>query len=259
MHDLIVIGAGPGGYEAAAHGARLGGKVALVEKERLGGTCLNAGCIPAKTFLRSSKLYQECRESNAYGVRIGALEFDLPAVIERKNRVVGTLTNGVAGMLKRAGVEMIPGHGRLAGRGGVDIGGTRHETRNILIATGSRPAVPPIPGIGSERVLDSNTIFAIPSIPESIAIIGGGYIGLEFACFFSEIGSRVSVFEMLPQIATGSDQDISGNLLKTLTRKGVEFKLSSRVLEIEGGTLHFATNDGGRASATADYILNATG
>src|SRR6266404_2019575 len=107
MHDLIVIGAGPGGYEAAAHAARLGKRVALIEREQLGGTCLNVGCIPTKTFLRSSKLFHECSEAECYGIRIGSLEFDLPTVVERKNRVVGTLTKGVTGMLKRAGVEVI--------------------------------------------------------------------------------------------------------------------------------------------------------
>src|SRR2546425_223743 len=146
MYDLIVIGAGPGGYEAAAHAARMGKKVALVEKER--------------------------------------------------------------------------------------VGGARHETRNILIATGSRPAVPPTPGIRSRRVLDSNTVFGLTSIPESIAIIGGGYIGLEFACFFNEVGAHVSVYDMLPQIAAGSDQEIAARLLQILRRSGIEFHLSQQVRDL---------------------------
>src|SRR5438067_1362713 len=192
MHDLIVIGAGPGGYEAAAHAAKMGRKVALVEKDRVGGACLHVGCIPAKTFLRSSKLYQECAHAASYGVRLGSVEFEMPAVVARKNRVVGTLARGVEGMLKRAGVEVIRGHARVPARGGVQVGGERYEAANILLATGSRPAVPPIPGIRSERVLDSNTVFGLTEIPETLAIIGGGYIGLEFACFFNEVGSKVS-------------------------------------------------------------------
>ena len=110
MYDLIVVGAGPGGYEAAAHAGRMGKKVALIEKEQLGGTCLNVGCIPAKTFLRSSRLFRECREAAAYGVRVGAPEFDMPTVVERKNRIVATLGKGVQGILKRAGVDVIRGH-----------------------------------------------------------------------------------------------------------------------------------------------------
>jgi dihydrolipoyl dehydrogenase len=245
MYDLIVIGAGPGGYEAAAHAARMGKKVALIEKERVGGTCLNVGCIPAKTFLRSSKLFHECGQAAKYGVRLGSIEFDMPAVVARKDRVVGTLAKGVEGMLKRAGVESIAGHARLVARNAVEVGGARYETRNILIATGSRPAVPPIPGIRSERVLDSNTVFGLTKVPESIAIIGGGYIGLEFACFFHEVGARVSVYEMLPQIAAGSDREIAARLLQILTRSGIEFHLAHQVRDI--------------AEIPGDYVLNATG
>ena len=258
MYDLIVIGAGPGGYESAAHAARMGKKVLLIEKERLGGTCLNAGCIPAKTFLRSSKLFCECGQAARFGVRLGSIEFDMPAVVERKNRVLGTLWKGVEGMLKRAGVEVISGHARLAAQNAVQVGDQRYEAANILLATGSRPAVPPIPGITSERVLDSNTVFGLARIPKTIAIIGGGYIGLEFACFFNEAGAKVSVYEMLPQIATGSDLEISSRLLQILKRKGIEFHLSARVLGIEGNTVRYAA-DGTESSVSADCILNATG
>ena len=259
MYDLIVIGAGPGGYEAAAHAAHLGKRVALVERERLGGTCLNVGCIPAKTFLRSSKLYHECLQAAAYGVRLGSVEFDMPAVVERKNRVVSTLTNGVGGMLQRAGVDVISGTAKLISGRVVEVGVNRIEADNILIATGSKPAVPPIPGITSDRVLDSDTVFGLTSVPQSIAIIGGGYIGLEFACFFNEIGTKVTVYEMLPQIATGSDQEISQRLFQVLKRAGVDFRLSCKVLEIKGGDIQYVNADGSRALDSSDYILNATG
>jgi dihydrolipoamide dehydrogenase len=259
MYDLIVVGAGPGGYEAAAHAGKMGKKVALIEKERLGGTCLNAGCIPAKTFLRSSRLFRECGEAAAYGVRIGAPEFDLPAVVERKDRIVATLGKGVQGILKRAGVEMIRGHARLISRNSVEIEGSRYEAANLLLATGSRPAAPPIPGIQSDHILNSNTVFGLQNVPQTIAIIGGGYIGLEFACFFQQIGTRVSVFEMLPQIAAGADGEISARMLQILERKGIEFHRSTKVLRIEGHTLHFALPDGTESSMEADSILNSTG
>ena len=259
MYDLIVIGAGPGGYEAAAHAGRMGKKVALIEKERLGGTCLNVGCIPAKTFLRSSKLFHECGEAASYGVRLGSIAFDMPAVVERKNRIVGTLTKGVEGMLKRAGVETITGHARLISRNAVQVGSERYEAANILLATGSRPAKPPIPGLRSEGVLDSDTVFSLTRLPEKIAIIGGGIIGLEFACFFNEVGSKVSVYEMLPQIAAGSDLEISHRLLQIMKRAGIEFNLSSKVLGIEGNTIRYTASDGSESSVTTDCILNATG
>jgi len=193
MFDLIVIGAGPGGYEAAAHAGSLGKSVAVVEKAELGGTCLNVGCIPAKTFLRSSRLFREYREAAALGIIVGAPSFDMPALVARKDKVVGTLKRGVSGLLRDTSVEVLYGTGRLVGRNAVEVAGERHETANILIASGSRPAVPPIPGVDGERVLDSTSVFALKAVPERIAIIGGGYIGLEFASFFHEIGTEVTV------------------------------------------------------------------
>ena len=259
MYDLIVIGAGPGGYEAAAHAGHMGKKVALIEKGCMGGTCLNVGCIPAKTFLRSSKLFHECQEAAKYGVRLGSVEFDMPAVVERKKRVVSTLTKGVEGMLKRAGVEAIAGQARLVARNAVEVGAARYEAANILLATGSRPAAPPIPGIRSEGVLDSDTVFNLTRVPGKIAIVGGGYIGLEFACFFNEIGSQVAVYEMLPQIAAGADLEISTRLLQIMKRAGIEFNLSVKVLAIEGNAVRFQAADGSQSSASADCILNSTG
>ena len=258
MYDLIVIGAGPGGYEAAAHAARMGKKVALVEKNKVGGTCLNVGCIPAKTFLRSSKLLRECIEAKSYGVRVGPAELDMPAVVARKNRVVGALVKGVEGMLKRAGVDRIPGQARLVARNAVEVAGERHEAANILLAMGSRPAKPPIPGIDGPGVLDSDSVFDVESLPASVAIIGGGYIGLEFACFFNEAGAKVTVFEMLPQVAAGSDREISTRLQQILKRKGVEFRLPARVLGIDGGKVEYAA-DGATSGAAFDCVLNSTG
>jgi dihydrolipoamide dehydrogenase len=259
MYDLIVVGGGPGGYEAAIHAGKMGKKVALVEKQRLGGTCLNVGCIPAKSFLRSSKLFGECKEAAAYGIRIGVPEFDMPAVVERKNRIVETLGKGVQGLLKRAGVEVINGHARLVARSTIEVGDARYEAANILIATGSRPAVPPIQGIQSEFTLDSDSVFSLQQAPESIAIVGGGYIGLEFACFFQEIGAKVEVFEMLPAIAAGADGEIATRMLRILTKKGIQFHLSAKVLRIEGHTLRFAAEDGKESAVEAEFILNATG
>jgi dihydrolipoamide dehydrogenase len=236
----------------------MGKKVTLIEKQSLGGTCLNVGCIPAKTFLRSSKLFHECQQA-AYGVRVTSPQFDMPAVVERKKKIVSTLTRGVAGLLRQAGVDTITGIAKLVARNAVQVGDQRIEAHNILIATGSRPAVPPIPGLRSEAVLDSNRIFDMTRIPEKIAIIGGGIIGLEFACFFSEIGSSVDVLEMLPKIATGTDEEIAGRLLKTMERQGVKFHLSAKVQEVSGQTVHYALADGTKGSITADCILNATG
>jgi dihydrolipoamide dehydrogenase len=253
MFDLIVIGGGPGGYEAAAHAGRMGKKVALIEKDRLGGTCLNTGCIPAKTFLRSSRLFRECGEAARYGVRVGSVEFDLPAVVERKNRVVATLGKGVQGMLKRAGVETIAAQARLVSRNAVQAGAERYEAANILIATGSRP------GDCAEGMLDSDAVFSLARVPDSIAIIGGGYIALEFACFFNEIGVRVAVFETLARIAASSDGEIASRLLQILTRKGIEFHLSSKDGAASSAGFHVILNAAGRAPVVEDLGLEEVG
>ncbi|HEY3439292.1 MAG TPA: dihydrolipoyl dehydrogenase [Paludibaculum sp.] len=258
MHDLIVIGAGPGGYEAAAHAAKLGASVAIVEKEFIGGTCLNVGCIPTKTFLRSSKLFAECRQGAAFGVDISGLSFNMAAVVKRKNEIVGTLTRGVDGLLKRNGVEVVRGHARLTSKSTVQVGELTLPAKNILIATGARPVVPPIPGIDSACVVDSSGVLNLPALPKTVAVIGGGYIGLEFASFFAAAGAEVAVLEMLPQIATGSDHDISSRLQQALKKSGIVFHTSCTVRSIEGNTLHFEQS-GEPGSLSAECIVNATG
>jgi dihydrolipoamide dehydrogenase len=259
MYDLIVIGAGPGGYEAAAHAAHLGKRVALIEKGRSGGTCLNVGCIPTKTLLKSARVFAECQAAARYGVRVGDVQFDIAAVIERKNRIVGTLTRGVDGMLKRAGVEVIAGHGRIAGRDRVTIDDRTLETRNVLIATGSRPATPPIPGLTSDTVVDSTAILDRPDVPRRMVIIGGGYIGLEFACFYSAIGTEVTVVEMLPHVAAGTDRDIAARLARELQKSGVQMLTSCRVTGIEDGAVAYTNAAGTSETIAADLVLNATG
>lgn len=259
MYDLIVIGAGPGGYEAAAHAGRLGRRVALVEQDRIGGTCLNVGCIPAKAFLRSSRLYRECREADPFGVHLDNPRFDLAAVVARKNRIVTTLTTAVDDLLRRCGVDLVRGRARLVGNNRVRVGDDLLEAANILIATGSRIAVPPIPGLDSPRVLDSNTVFDLTGVPASVAVIGGGYIGLEFATFFNDLGAEVTVFERLPHIAAGCDPDVSDRLRHALQRGGVAFQVSCTVLGVDGGTLRYVDASGTRRTWVGDRILHATG
>ena len=259
MYDLIVIGAGPGGYEAAALAGKMGVKTALIEKEYIGGSCLNVGCIPTKTFLRSSRLFAECRNGDAYGVEIPSAAFNLEAVVRRKNKVVATLTRGVESLLKRNGVTVIRGQARLASRQSVQVAEETYEAKNILIATGSRPAVPPVRGIDSKCVLDSTAILNMEELPEKAVIIGGGYVGLEFAGFFASTGVEVTVLEMLPQIASGFDTDLSGRLQQALKKNGVAFKTSHKVTAVESGTVHYEDPVGAQGSVSADCILNATG
>ena len=261
MYDLMVIGAGPGGYEAAAYAAKLGKKVALFEKNELGGTCLNVGCIPAKTLLRSARAFEDVLEASRYGVSgAGTPVLDMKAVQARKQSIIATLRKGVEGMLKRAGVEIVKAEAKVAGKGKIVADGKEYEGANILVATGSVPACPPIPGLrDNPKVLDSTGILALEEIPKELVIIGGGVIGLEFATFFATAGTKVTIVEMLPKIAPVVDEEISKKLMAEMKKAGVVFNLSCKVQKIEGNVLTFTDPDGKDQQITGDYILSAIG
>ena len=180
-YDLIVIGGGPGGYVAAIRAAQLGMTTAVMEKEHLGGTCLNVGCIPTKTLFQSAEVANTVRESARYGIGSALTGVDFPAVMRRKDGVVKQLVNGVGYLLKKNKVDFLPGEAKLLSASEVKLGGKVYRTRNILIATGSSNAAPPIPGLKGERVIDSTQLLALKTLPKSMVIIGGGVIGCEFA------------------------------------------------------------------------------
>jgi dihydrolipoamide dehydrogenase len=259
MYDLIVLGAGPGGYEAAAHAGEMGRKVALIEKEYIGGVCLNTGCIPTKTLIHSAKILQSIREAGDYGVKTTISEVDYKQIQKRKKEVITLLAKGVENKLKRSGVEIIWGEGHLSAKNIVTVGGKDYETKNILIATGSRPAIPPIEGMDCKKVLDSTDILNLDKIPESLAVIGAGAIGLEFAYFFNEMGTEVKVIEMLPDIACQMDREISSHLLKNLKNQGIDFSTGSRVTGINDKEISYTREDGKNETAQSEFILNATG
>ncbi len=259
MYDLIVIGAGPGGYEAAAHAGQKGKKVLLIEEKYIGGTCLNVGCIPTKTMLKSAHVYESAKEGAELGVNCSGVEFDMKAMAKRRSEVVATLTAGVEGLLKKSKVEIVTGKAKIIASGKVEANGEVYETANILIATGSKPATPPIPGLDSANVIDSTGILSMDDKIESLCVIGGGVIGLEFASFFNSIGAKVSVVEMLPQIGGALDGEMAKRLMQAMKQKGIEFYVSSRVSKIEGGAVVFTDKDGNEQSVKAEKILCATG
>ncbi len=259
MYDLIVIGSGPGGYEAAAHAGQLGKKVLLFEKDALGGVCLNSGCIPTKTLLKSSRFLTYCREAELYGVSTSPAKIDLVKVQERKNKIVSTLTKGIEALLKKSSVEVIKAEAKLLGEKTVAAAGNEYQATNILIASGGKIAQPPIKGIDSPDVYDSSSILKIDKTPASLAIIGGGIIGLEFACFFCELGTKVTVIEMLPSIAAGIDTDIAKRLMNSLKKSGVEFKLSSLVSSLTAKVVRYKEGEKEAQELQADMILNAAG
>ncbi|MBN2449675.1 MAG: dihydrolipoyl dehydrogenase [Lentisphaeria bacterium] len=260
MVDLAVIGAGPGGYEAAAYAARLGTSVVLYEKGALGGVCLNVGCIPTKTLLRSARAFSDCREASRYGVQAGDPVLDLGAVQARKREVVSTLGKGVAALLKQSGVTLVREEARIVGRGRIESASGAVDASHILVASGSVPALPPIPGLGdSPAVLDSSGILELTAVPASLVIIGAGVIGLEFACFFAEFGTSVTVVEMLDRIAPVLDAEIARKLQGELRRRKVAFHLSARVTRVDGHAVLFTDAEGREQRLEGEWVLNATG
>ena len=256
--DLIVIGAGPAGYVSAERAAARGMKVLLVESRRLGGVCLNEGCIPSKTLLNSAKIYRYAMHSEAYGVRATGVEFDLTKVMARKTQVMDTLRNGIAGLMRKSKIEVVLGTAKLQAERKVEINGQIYQAKNILISTGSSPAKPPIPGCDLPGVLDSTGILNLEKLPKSVVIIGGGVIGCEFACFFGSVGVPVTVIEMLPEICPQMDKDITKNLRGELSKKDVTFHTGAKVLEITADTVRFE-KEGKPESVARDIVLVSTG
>jgi len=257
-YDVIVIGGGPGGYLAAERLAHAGKKVLLAEKAYLGGTCLNVGCIPTKTLLAGAKEYVHARESGKFGIKAENVTYDWAAMQAWKNEVVEKNRNAVALTEKKLGVEVVAQEAKLVGSGAVEIAGTVHTAENIILATGSLPVMPPIPGArDNPMVIDSTGCLSLPSVPKRLCVIGGGVIGVEFASLFAALGSAVEVVEMLDEIVPFMDKDMAPVLRRGL--KAVKFNLGCKVEKIEGGTVCYRTKDGGEAKVEADVVLMAIG
>ncbi len=235
QHDLVVIGAGPGGYVAAIRAAQLGLNVACVEKEpALGGTCLRIGCIPSKALLESSLRYHEARHALVgFGVKVGSVELDLPAMLQRKNKIVETMTNGIGLLFKKRKIARYQGHGRLAGAGRVLVegpgGATELETRHVILATGSVSA--PLRGVEPDghRIGTSTEGLSFPEVPAHLVVIGAGFIGLELRSVWNRLGAKVTVLEYLDRILPGTDSQIARQAQRLFTEQGLTFKLGSRV------------------------------
>lgn len=234
-YDLIVLGAGPGGYVGALYAAKKGLKTALIEREALGGTCLNAGCIPTKVFFETARTLEAVRTAGVFGVQAQAT-LDFPAAAERKRAVIATLTGGINGLLAENGVTLYRGTGTLTGAKSVTVEHAGEKTelkaRNILIATGSEHVKLPIPGIDLPGVLNSTTLLALETVPPALAIIGGGVIGMEFAFIFNSLGSEVTVLEAEDRVLTGLDPDVSAEITAQARARGIKLYPSARVSAI---------------------------
>ena len=257
-YDFAVIGAGPAGYIAAKKAAAAGKKVLLVEKSKLGGVCLNEGCVPSKTLLQAAKTYHHARHGSVFGVEAKGLTFDFPKAHQHKNNVMNKMRDGIAGLMKKYKVEVVEGEAKLLPNSQVEISGEIHEATDILLCTGSSPAIPPIPGVDLENVVDSSGILIRETLPNHLVVVGGGVIGCEFACMYASVGVPVTVLEAMPEICPNLDTEISASLREGLAKKGVSFILEAKVESIRADRVSYV-DDSGTNELEADLVLVATG
>lgn len=266
QYDVAVIGGGPGGYVAAIRAAQLGGKVLLVEKDKLGGVCLNRGCIPTKTLLKSAEKWQELKKCAEFGLQADNIGFNFDTIMERKNQVVNKLRGGVEQLVKSNAIDLVYGQAMLecADRLSVkqDNGQISYEAKNIIIATGSVPMSLPIPGRELSDVIESNQLLEMTDVPRSMLVIGAGAVGIEFAAIFQSFGCEVTVVEMLPAILPNVDSDLVKRIGIPLRKQGVKMLTKTKVMRIEegaDGVKVFLDNGKGLQVLVVEKILVATG
>ncbi len=268
-YDVLVIGAGPGGYVAAIRAAQLGLKTACVEsRETLGGTCLNVGCIPSKALLNASEKFHEAAHGTLakYGVKLGSVELDLGAMMGEKDKAVTGLTGGIAFLFKKNKVDWLKGHARFTGANTVDVAGKAVTAKNIVIATGS--SVTPLPGVTVDNakgiVVDSTGALALKAVPRTLVVIGGGVIGLELGSVWGRLGAKVIVVEYLDQILPGMDADVRAEAAKIFKKQGFDIRTGAKVtgVAVKGkkATVSIEPAAGGAAETLdADAVLVAIG
>lgn len=262
-YDLVVIGGGPGGYVAAIKAAQLNAKVALIEKEVVGGICLNHGCIPTKTLLKNAKVYNYIKHAKAYGVTIdGDVSVNWKDMLKRKDQVVKKLTMGVGGLLKKNGVDVYQGLAEVLSSKKVKVNDETLETKNLIIATGASPIVPPIPGLkeglDSGFVVRSRELLQVEAMPKKLVVIGGGVIGIEFATMFQTLGVEVTVIEKMDGILPMMDEDIRQSYTKVLKKDGVNIFANASVDAVNKDGVTY-TYEGKSFDLKADLVLLSVG
>lgn len=248
-YQVAIIGGGPAGYTAAEAAGKAGLSVVLFEKQSFGGVCLNEGCIPTKTLLYSAKTYDGARHASKYAVSVPEVSFDLPKIIARKQKVVRKLVLGVKGKLTAHGVTMVAGAAVIQDKNHVQCGEEVYECDNLLLCTGSETFIPPIPGIDKVPYWTHRDALDNKELPASLAIIGGGVIGMEFASFFNSLGVQVTVIEMLDEILGGGmDRELAGMLRAEYAKRGIKFMLSTKVVSLAGASPEGAASSCGASS-----------
>ncbi|MFK9091806.1 dihydrolipoyl dehydrogenase [Bacillus salipaludis] len=266
-YEIVVIGGGPGGYVAALHAAELGKKTALIEADFLGGTCLNRGCIPSKTYIKHSEIIEQIEKAKEWGIETGSLTLSFDKMKKRKNDVIERLRGGIAFLLKQGKIDVYNGFGSLLADGSVRVkteaGEETIQAEKVIVATGSTPAVPPISGLDSVQFDTSDTIFDLSAIPKSVVIIGGGVIGVEFATIFASLKTDVTIVEAADRIVPTEDAEASKFLAKVLKKKGIKLYVGAKVQRVEETagvkTVICVDAKGKEISLEAETLLVSTG
>jgi len=263
-YEVVVIGSGPGGYVAALRAAQLGKKTCVVERAEIGGVCLNRGCIPTKALAHAAEVCALARHADAWGIQAGEVTVDFPKMLAAKDAVVKKLTGGVAFLLKRSKVDVLAGEGRLAGKKKVAVkltGGGEEtvEADTIILATGSEPAIPKGIPYDGRRVITSTEALQLPELPARVFILGGGYIGCEFASIFAQLGSQVTVVEMLESLLPNLDADIGAEITKALKKLKVKINTGVRMESLDAGESGVRATLAGGQSVEADVALICVG
>lgn len=261
-YQVIIIGGGPAGYTAAEAAGKAGLSVLLIEKKNLGGVCLNEGCIPTKTLLYSAKTVDNARHASKYAVNVSDVSFDLGKIIARKSKVVRKLVLGVKSKLTSNKVDLVTGEAQIVGPGRVRCGEEMYEGENLILCTGSETFIPPIPGIETVDYWTHREALDNKELPASLAIVGGGVIGMEFASFFHCLGVEVTVIEMMDEILGGMDKELSALLRADYAKRGIKFLLSTKVVGLaqsDEGTVVSYENAEGSGSIVAQRLLMSVG
>lgn len=261
-YQVIIIGGGPAGYTAAEAAGKAGLSVLLIEKQNLGGVCLNEGCIPTKTLLYSAKTYDGAKHASKYAVSVGEVSFDLPKIIARKSKVVRKLVLGVKGKLTANQVTIVSGEAQLIDKNTVRCGEETYRAENLILCTGSETFIPPIPGVEAVDYWTHREALNNKEVPTSLAIVGGGVIGMEFASFFNSLGVEVTVIEMMDEILGGMDKELSALLRAEYAKRGIKFLLSTKVVSLaqtEEGAVVSYENAEGSGSVVAQKLLMSVG
>lgn len=266
-YEIVVVGGGPGGYVAALHAAGLGKKTALIEADQLGGTCLNRGCIPSKTYLKHAEVIEQIEKAKDWGIEAGPLTLSFDKMRKRKDDVIQRLRAGIGLLLKQGKIDVYNGFGSLFEGGFLKVrtetGEEMIQAEKVIIATGSTPAIPPIPGLDSVQYHTSDSIFDMVDIPKSIIIIGGGVIGVEFACIFASLKTDVTIVEAADRIVPTEDEEASKFLAKALKKKSIKIHTGAKVASIQeaGGLKKVVCTDskGKELSLQAEDLLISTG